>query len=536
MTVDEVQAKLESIKKKYIPFTDFNFENDLSIEEYIYRIGKWFKSLLDEFETLEDTATESVTQSAANAETAQEAAETAASAAQDAASAKQDAASAAQDAQEAAEDAASASSGILQDAKDYTDTKDTATLQSAKDYADTKTNAINTRLDNISPFKQNAQLLTVFELDPTITTESGASIQGTTKLGKFVFSCDINENRILRYNTETKETVTVETFTSGAYGHCNDMANDGSNIYIAPGPDIAGKIFRIPVNANTGAIGASMELTVPNSLNIWNLTYDFENECFYTVTSDNGYLYTLTINGTTVTVDNIKEFDFWDYWPDRPRQGVEYNDGYLYTLSSTSTLPLNACMSVFKIDDEISYIGRISLQRTLGEPECIVADRENHLLLIGVPTWGVYTNHPTQNIFYAIDYKNQYALDELTGFQAYNTTPANEITAYAAHMLNASREVTPSPDTILRIARKWWGTSLKVKLNPAGHFFVFAGNTRFYIGTFTGNPITVQFTEHGSGSGATVTASFDSSTNILTLTASTSCPLACVYTNGTMFA
>ena len=124
MTVDEVQAKVEAIKKKYIPFTDFNFENDLSIEEYIYRIGKWFKSLLDEFETLEDTATESVTQSAANAETAQEAAETAASAAEDAASAAEDAASAAQDAQEAAEDAASASSGILQDAKDYTDTKD----------------------------------------------------------------------------------------------------------------------------------------------------------------------------------------------------------------------------------------------------------------------------------------------------------------------------------------------------------------------------------------------------------------------------
>ena len=524
MTVDEVQAKVEAIKKKYIPFTDFNFENDLSIEEYIYHIGKWFKSLLDEFETLEDTATESVTQSAANAETAQNAAETATSAAETAT-----------DAAEEAQGYAETSATTLQAAKDYADTKDATTLQSAKDYADTKTNAINTRLDNISPFKQNAQLLTVFELDPVNTSESGASIQGTTKVGKFVFSCDINENRILRYNTETKETATVETFTSGDYGHCNDMATDGNYLYIAPGPDIAGKIFRIPVNSSTGAIGASMELTVPNSLNIWNIAYDFENECFYSVTSDDGNLYTYSIEGTTVTIDSIKEFDFWEYWPDRPRQGIEYNDGYLYTLSSTSTLPLNACMSVFKIGDEVSYIGRISLPRTLGEPECIVTDRENHLLLIGVPTWGVYTNTPTQNIFYAVDYKNQYELDELTGFQVYDTTPSNEITAYAAHMLNASRVNTPSPDTILRIARKWWGTSLTVELNPAGHFFVFAGTTRMYIGTFTGKPITVQFTEHGTGSGATVTQSFDSSTNRLTLTASENCPLAIVYTSGTMY-
>ena len=142
MTVDEVQAKLEGLKKKYIPFTDFNFENDLSIEEYIYRIGKWFKSLLDEFETLEETATNAVTESAANAETAQEAAETATSAAETATSAAEEAQgyaeTSAQTLQDAKDYADTQDSSTLQDAKDYADTQDSSTLQDAKDYADSQ--------------------------------------------------------------------------------------------------------------------------------------------------------------------------------------------------------------------------------------------------------------------------------------------------------------------------------------------------------------------------------------------------------------
>ena len=139
MTVDEVQAKLEAIKKKYIPFTDFNFENDLSVEEYIYRIGKWFKSLLDEFETLEETATTAVTESAANAETASNAAETATSAAEEAQGYAETSAETLQNAKDYAKDYADAQDAdTLQDAKDYADTKDADTLQDAKDYADTQ--------------------------------------------------------------------------------------------------------------------------------------------------------------------------------------------------------------------------------------------------------------------------------------------------------------------------------------------------------------------------------------------------------------
>ena len=63
------------LHKKYNPFTDFNFENDLSIEEYVYHLGDWFKGLLNQFKSLEDTANEVNEQAAEYAESAETALE-----------------------------------------------------------------------------------------------------------------------------------------------------------------------------------------------------------------------------------------------------------------------------------------------------------------------------------------------------------------------------------------------------------------------------------------------------------------------------
>lgn len=73
--VDEIREQMGKLHKKYNPFTDFNFENDLSIEEYVYHLGDWFKGLLNQFKSLEDTANEVNEQAAEYAESAETALE-----------------------------------------------------------------------------------------------------------------------------------------------------------------------------------------------------------------------------------------------------------------------------------------------------------------------------------------------------------------------------------------------------------------------------------------------------------------------------
>ena len=91
--VDEIREKMVKLEKQYNPFTDFNFKNDLSIEEYIYQLGNWFNNLIDKFKSLEDTAievNEQATESAESAATsATAAAESAAAAAESAAKAEE---------------------------------------------------------------------------------------------------------------------------------------------------------------------------------------------------------------------------------------------------------------------------------------------------------------------------------------------------------------------------------------------------------------------------------------------------------------
>lgn len=76
-TVDEIREQMGKLHKKYNPFTDFNFENDLSIEEYVYSLGDWFKGLLNQFKSLEDTANEVTEEAATSASAAAESAENA---------------------------------------------------------------------------------------------------------------------------------------------------------------------------------------------------------------------------------------------------------------------------------------------------------------------------------------------------------------------------------------------------------------------------------------------------------------------------
>ena len=75
--VDEIRNQMIKLNKKYNPFTDFNFENDLSIEEYVYHLGDLFKGLLDQFKSLEDTAIEVNEQAASSASAAADSAENA---------------------------------------------------------------------------------------------------------------------------------------------------------------------------------------------------------------------------------------------------------------------------------------------------------------------------------------------------------------------------------------------------------------------------------------------------------------------------
>ena len=58
--VSEIREQMGKLHKKYNPFTDFNFENDLSIEEYVYSLGEWFKGLLNQFKSLEDKTNEAI--------------------------------------------------------------------------------------------------------------------------------------------------------------------------------------------------------------------------------------------------------------------------------------------------------------------------------------------------------------------------------------------------------------------------------------------------------------------------------------------
>ena len=98
--VDEIREQMGKLHKKYNPFTDFNFENDLSIEEYVYHLGDWFKGLLNQFKALEDKANEVTEEASSSASAAADSAEAAADSAEAAASS----ASAAADSAEAAAD------------------------------------------------------------------------------------------------------------------------------------------------------------------------------------------------------------------------------------------------------------------------------------------------------------------------------------------------------------------------------------------------------------------------------------------------
>ena len=124
------------------------------------------------------------------------------------------------------------------------------------------------------------------------------------------------------------------------------------------------------------------------------------------------------------------------------------------------------------------------------------------------------------------------AVDAVPGDIAECLADAKDYTdaSYAETTLLASKNYsTASVDTVMRAARLWWGTTLKVKLNPVGHFLVLVNQTAIYLGWFAGSPVTVNF-NRVAGSGVTVSASL--SNNVLTITASESCAMTVLYFNG----
>lgn len=125
------------------------------------------------------------------------------------------------------------------------------------------------------------------------------------------------------------------------------------------------------------------------------------------------------------------------------------------------------------------------------------------------------------------------AVDAVPGDIAACLEDAKDYTdaSYAETTLLASKNYgTASVDTVMRAARLWWGSSLKVKLNPIGHFLVLVNQTAIYLGWFAGSPATVNFTRVGGTGGTTASASL--SDNVLTVTASENAAITVLYFNG----
>ena len=485
------------------PYTDFH---ELNLDWIISRLGELKKAI-----------TEAAASAAAALAAEQGAKESADSAA---------------DSAETATDAATAAQGYADSINPELIQQDIADgVQEAKDYTDDAIDDLQAELDTESDFKLDIGMSKFATLRPAVTTDFGAFIQGACVVGPYIFACDTGENRILRYDTVTETTTVVAYFEKDDYGHMNDACYDGSYIYVAPAPGVTGKIYRFAVNEINGSLGSATELTVPENLEIWNIAYDADTELFYTITYylDHADIVKFSITGSTITIeDTVTGTGIYNYWPDSPRQGIEYADGYIYCLAGSGNLPLDASVTVFDLEGH--YVCKMMLPLTLGEPESLCYDRVNKLMLMGTNLWGYTNGYPRESVFFVLDYKSKYSDDEVTGLYKFSPVGYNAADPYATTMINTSRyEGYAAPDTIVRAARTWYGTTCKVKLNPTGHFLVLINHTRIYLGWFAGSPVQVNFTSI-AGDGVTATASL--SGNELTITASQNAAITVLYFNG----
>ena len=517
-------------------FNNFPWTNmhGMNLDYFLAKLGELKKAVLDAQKAQE------------LAELAEDGAQAAEQGAKDYADAAAQSADAAADSAEAAQTAADSidpdaiqqaiDTGV-QDAKDhaedYTDNAVSGILTSAKDYTDTEVGAIQTELNNISDFKQNIELIKIATLRPTNSTDLGPFVQGACKVGRFIFACDTGENRIIRYDTTTEQTTVVASFNADEYGHMNDACYDGSYIYVAPCPDNdqLGKIYRFAVNEVNGSLGSATALTVPGNLEIWNIAYDADAEMFYTVTysQDHADIVKFTVTGSTVNIEDVVTgTHIYDHWPDSPRQGIETANGFIYCLSGGGTLPLDASVTVFDLNGV--YVSKMMLPTILGEPECLLYDRPNKIMLCGANLWGYTHGEPREAVFFVMDYKSKYSLGEVKGLDIYDPVPYDPADPYAVTMINDSRYPGyAAPDTIVRAARAWWNNTLKVKLKPIGQFAVLINHTGLYQGWFAGSPVTVNF-ERVAGSGVTATATLVD--DELTITTSENCAITVLYFNG----
>lgn len=497
-------------------FNNFPWTNmhGMNLDYFLAKLGELKKAVLDAQKAQE------------LAEVAEDGAQAAEQGAKDYADAAAQSADAAADSAEAAQATADSidPEAITADAKDYTDTK----FEEAENYTDNKLNAI-------SDFKLTAEMLQVGSFRPaSYTSPTGSHIQGTCKAGKYLFGADKNNDRILKYDIETGTTTTAYTFTTGRFGHMNDFCYDGSSIVIAPGggsDGISGKLFKLDVNEATGDIGLGTEINVPNNLNIWNIAYDPETDLYYTVTYVNADadLVSFSLDNNTFNIVNtIYNTHMYDHWPDSPRQGIEVYDGSIYCLSSDGDLPgLTTTVSVF--DLEGNYVNMFETPMILGEAEALVYDHENNLMLMVANIWGTTSAYPIEAKIFVLDYKSKYDRAEVTGLK--NPYPYSLEDPYAIKMLNASRYTGfADPDTIVRAARLWFGTNLKIKLQPVGHFLVLVNQTSMYLGWFAGTPVEVNLTKIAGTDNITLTTVLTD--DELSITASTQCAITVLYFNG----
>ena len=486
----------------------------MNLDYFLKKLGDLKKAVLEAQAAQE--AAEHAEDGAQNAEQAAQ------GYAQDAEESAQAAAQSAQDAQDAADSLDPAS--VLQDAKDYTDDQITDCLQESKNYTDQAvldlgdTYASKTVVDEIagrSPFKTAADYSIAHLFAAEGYTQNGCII------GDYVIVAYEQTDKFVSWKRSTGAEVVTSISPSGAYGHCNDMTADDDFIYLAPMTE-DGKLYKFTLN-NDGTIALAGTQTLRDSnnqtFNVWNIAYDRKEDRLVTVDAVTG---ACRFYDTSMVLLDTKPIDV-SKWTGT-RQGIETDGEYLYCCSFNYDM-------VFVYDlNTLDYVGSFSLPAIPGEPEGLIYDWTNQVMLASVPTWADGTPHGQIMV---LDYKTYYEPETIEGLRVYDPHGYSMVSEDAAYMLNASQKAISNPDTIVRIARKWFGTEVKVKAELAGHFMVLVNHQRAYQGWIAGNPPAVNLTQIFGSSGPEVTAAIDNDGNLV-ITATAQCGLSVLYTSGVM--